>query len=111
MMTTPAGTIYPARVSWSGRGVAGLQAIATAKRLGAQVEAYDTRPVVEEQVKSLGARFVKIDLGETGETQQGYARALSEINWICSGRLLPKYALRQMSSLRQLNYLAAERLA
>lgn len=78
MMTTPAGTIYPARVFVIGAGVAGLQAIATAKRLGARVEAYDTRPVVEEQVKSLGARFVKIGLGKTGETEQGYARALSQ---------------------------------
>ena len=77
MMTTPAGTIFPARVFVLGAGVAGLQAIATAKRLGARVEAYDTRPAVEEQVKSLGARFVKIDLGDTGETKQGYARALS----------------------------------
>ncbi len=77
MMTTPAGTIYPVRVFVIGAGVAGLQAIATAKRLGARVEAYDTRPVVKDQVKSLGARFVKIDLGETGETEQGYARALS----------------------------------
>lgn len=77
MMTTPAGTIFPARVFVLGAGVAGLQSIATAKRLGARVEAYDTRPVVEEQVKSLGARFVKIDVGDIGETKQGYARALS----------------------------------
>ncbi len=78
MMMTPAGTIAPARVFVIGVGVAGLQAIATAKRLGARVEAFDTRPVVEEQVKSLGARFVKIDLGETGQTQDGYAKALTE---------------------------------
>src|SRR5210317_365029 len=78
MMTTPAGTISPARVFIIGVGVAGLQAIATAKRLGARVEAFDTRPVVEEQVKSLGARFVKIDLGETGETKDGYAQALTD---------------------------------
>jgi len=78
MMMTPAGTISPARVFVVGVGVAGLQAIATAKRLGARVEAFDTRPVVEEQVKSLGARFVKIDLGETGQTKDGYARALTE---------------------------------
>lgn len=78
MMSTPAGTIAPARVFVIGVGVAGLQAIATAKRLGARVEAYDTRPVVEEQVQSLGARFVKIDVGETGQTAQGYAKALSE---------------------------------
>ncbi len=78
MMMTPAGTIAPARVFVIGVGVAGLQAIATAKRLGARVEAFDTRPVVEEQVKSLGARFVKIDLGETGQTKDGYANALTE---------------------------------
>jgi NAD(P) transhydrogenase subunit alpha len=78
MMMTPAGTISPARVFVIGCGVAGLQAIATAKRLGALVEAFDTRPVVEEQVKSLGARFVKVDLGETGQTKDGYAKALTE---------------------------------
>jgi len=78
MMTTPAGTIPPARVFVIGAGVAGLQAIATAKRLGAIVEAFDTRPMVEEQVRSLGGRFVKIDIGETGETEQGYAKQLTE---------------------------------
>lgn len=77
MMMTPAGTISPCRVFVIGVGVAGLQAIATAKRLGARVEAFDTRPVVEEQVKSLGAKFVKIDLGDTGQTDQGYANALT----------------------------------
>jgi H+-translocating NAD(P) transhydrogenase subunit alpha len=77
MMMTPAGTIMPARVFVIGAGVAGLQAIATAKRLGARVEAFDTRPVVEEQVKSLGAKFVKIDLGDTGQTAGGYAKALT----------------------------------
>jgi len=77
MMTTPAGTIKPCRVFIIGVGVAGLQAIATARRLGARVEAFDTRPVVEEQVKSLGAKFVKIDLGETGQTKDGYAKALT----------------------------------
>jgi NAD(P) transhydrogenase subunit alpha len=78
MMTTAAGTILPAKVFIIGVGVAGLQAIATAKRLGAKVTAYDTRPVVEEQVKSLGAQFFKIDLGETGQTKDGYAKALTE---------------------------------
>lgn len=78
MMTTAAGTIFPAKVLIIGAGVAGLQAIATAKRLGAQVSAFDTRPEVEEQVRSLGAKFVKIDLGETGSTEQGYAKALTE---------------------------------
>ena len=77
MMMTAAGTLKPAKVFVIGVGVAGLQAIATAKRLGARVEAFDTRPVVEEQVKSLGAKFVKIDLGETDETNQGYATELT----------------------------------
>jgi NAD(P) transhydrogenase subunit alpha len=78
MMMTPAGTIAPSRVFIIGAGVAGLQAIATAKRLGARVDAFDTRPVVEEQVQSLGAKFVKIDLGDTGQTKDGYAKALTE---------------------------------
>ena len=78
MMMTAAGTISPARVLIVGAGVAGLQAVATARRLGARVEAFDTRPEVEEQIKSLGARFVKIDLGETGQTAGGYAKALTE---------------------------------
>jgi len=77
MMMTPAGTIPPSRVFVIGAGVAGLQAIATAKRLGARVEAFDTRPVVAEQVQSLGAKFVQIDLGDTGQTEQGYAKELS----------------------------------
>ena len=77
MMMTAAGTISPSRVFVIGVGVAGLQAIATAKRLGARVEAFDTRPVVEEQVKSLGAKFVQIDIGKTEETDQGYAKELS----------------------------------
>ena len=78
MMMTAAGTISPSRVFIIGVGVAGLQAIATAKRLGARVEAFDTRPVVEEQVKSLGAKFIKIDVGDTGETEQGYAKELTK---------------------------------
>ncbi|MBN1524732.1 MAG: Re/Si-specific NAD(P)(+) transhydrogenase subunit alpha [Spirochaetales bacterium] len=77
MMVTPSGTISPARVFIIGAGVAGLQAIATAKRLGARVEAFDTRPAVEEQVRSLGAKFVKLDLGATGETKDGYAKQLT----------------------------------
>jgi len=78
MFVTAAGTLQPARVFVIGAGVAGLQAIATAKRLGARVEAFDTRPEVEEQVRSVGAKFVKIDLGETGTTQQGYAKSLTD---------------------------------
>ncbi len=77
MMMTPAGTLAPAKVFVIGAGVAGLQAIATAKRLGARVEAFDTRPVVEEQVQSLGARFLKVNLGETGQTGGGYAKELT----------------------------------
>src|SRR5213594_4554470 len=78
LMMTAAGTISPARVFVIGAGVAGLQAIATARRLGARVDAFDTRPVVEEQVKSLGARFVRIDIGQTGETKEGYATPLTD---------------------------------
>ena len=78
MMMTPAGTLSPAKVFVIGAGVAGLQAIATAKRLGARVEAFDTRPVVAEQVQSLGAKFTEIDLGETGQTKDGYAKELTK---------------------------------
>ncbi|WP_100642964.1 NAD(P) transhydrogenase subunit alpha [Alteromonas facilis] len=78
MMMTPSGTIKPAKVFIIGAGVAGLQAIATAKRLGASVTAYDTRDVVAEQVESLGAKFLKIDLGDTGQTKDGYANELTE---------------------------------
>ena len=77
MMMTPAGTLKPAKVFIIGAGVAGLQAIATAKRLGARVTAFDTRPVVAEQVQSLGAKFLEIDLGDTGQTTDGYAQELT----------------------------------
>ena len=77
MMMTPAGTLKPAKVFVIGAGVAGLQAIATAKRLGAQVTAFDTRTEVAEQVKSVGAKFLEIDLGETGSTKDGYAKELT----------------------------------
>ena len=78
MMMTPSGTIKPAKVFIIGAGVAGLQAIATAKRLGANVLAYDTRPVVAEQVESLGGKFLNIDIGKTGQTKDGYAKELSD---------------------------------
>ena len=78
MMTTAAGTIPPARVLVIGAGVAGLQAIATARRLGAVVSGYDVRSAVKEQIESLGAKFVNIDIGAAGEGQGGYARALTE---------------------------------
>lgn len=77
MMMTPAGTLKPATVFIIGAGVAGLQAIATAKRLGAKVIAFDTRAVVAEQVQSLGGKFLEIDLGETGQTKDGYAVELT----------------------------------
>lgn len=77
MLMTAAGTIPPARVLVLGAGVAGLQAIATARRLGAVVEAYDVRPAVKEEVQSLGARFLELEL-ETQEGQGGYAREQSD---------------------------------
>jgi NAD(P) transhydrogenase subunit alpha len=79
MMMTAAGTIAPAKVLVLGAGVAGLQAIATAKRLGAVVEAFDIRPAVKEQVESLGANFVEVpDLDEESETEGGYAKELAD---------------------------------
>lgn len=79
MMMTAAGTIPPARALILGAGVAGLQAIATARRLGAVVEAFDVRPAVKEQVESLGAKFVEVKLDEEEtETKGGYAKELSE---------------------------------
>ncbi|MEB3102124.1 Re/Si-specific NAD(P)(+) transhydrogenase subunit alpha [Ferviditalea candida] len=77
LLMTAAGTIPPAKVLVLGAGVAGLQAIATARRLGAVVEAFDTRPVVREQVESLGASFVTLDV-EAQQTKDGYAQALSD---------------------------------
>ena len=90
MMMTPSGTIAPAKVFIIGVGVAGLQAIATAKRLGAKVEAFDTRPVVEEQVQSLGAKFVKVDLGEMGETADGYAKELTKEQLLLQQKAMEK---------------------
>jgi NAD(P) transhydrogenase subunit alpha len=78
MLMTAAGTIAPARVFVIGAGVAGLQAIATARRLGAIVTAFDVRPAVKEQVESLGAKFLAIELAEGGEGEGGYAKELSE---------------------------------
>jgi NAD(P) transhydrogenase subunit alpha len=77
MLTTAAGTIRPAKVLVLGAGVAGLQAIATARRLGAVVSAYDTRAVVKEQVQSLGAAFLEFDLGADAEGAGGYAKDLT----------------------------------
>jgi NAD(P) transhydrogenase subunit alpha len=78
MLMTAAGTVFAARVLVMGAGVAGLQAIATARRLGAQVWGYDVRPVVKEQVESLGAKFLEFDLGVSdAEDKGGYAKALT----------------------------------
>jgi len=78
LLMTAAGTIKPARVVVMGAGVAGLQAIATAKRLGAVVEVSDVRQAVKEQVESLGGRFIELPLAESGEGQGGYAREMGE---------------------------------
>jgi NAD(P) transhydrogenase subunit alpha len=74
MFTTAAGTIRPGKALILGAGVAGLQAIATSKRLGAKVEAFDVRPAVKEQVESLGAKFVEAELDESAEDEGGYAK-------------------------------------
>ena len=80
MMMTAAGTVAPARIVVMGAGVAGLQAIATARRLGAVVSAFDVRPVAKEQVESLGAKFIEVESAETAdaETAGGYAKEMSE---------------------------------
>lgn len=78
MLMTPAGTIKPSTVLVIGAGVAGLQAIATAKRLGAKVEAFDVRPAAREQVESLGAKFLYMDLDDSAETDSGYAVEMNE---------------------------------
>jgi NAD(P) transhydrogenase subunit alpha len=78
MLMTAAGTVPPAKVLVLGAGVAGLQAIATAKRLGAAVQAFDVRSVVKEQIESLGAKFVKLDLDFDAEAEGGYARQLTD---------------------------------
>ena len=78
LMMTSAGSAKPARLVVLGAGVAGLQAIATARRLGADVHAYDVRPETREQIESLGAKFIDIDVGESGAGEGGYARELSD---------------------------------
>ena len=95
MLMTAAGTVRPARVLVIGAGVAGLQAIATARRIGAVVEAFDTRPVVKEQVQSLGAKFVELDLhGEDAQDAGGYARELSKDHIRREKELIHKRALQ-----------------
>jgi NAD(P) transhydrogenase subunit alpha len=92
LLMTAAGTVTPARVFVIGAGVAGLQAIGTAKRLGAVVEAYDTRPVVREQVESLGAKFADLGLDTAGaEAKTGYAKAQSEEFYAKQQEMMAKY--------------------
>jgi len=92
LLMTAAGTITPARVFIIGAGVAGLQAIGTAKRLGAVVEAYDTRPAVKEQVESLGAKFAELGLAaKDAEDKSGYAKAQSEDFYHKQQEMMSKY--------------------
>ncbi len=93
MLMTAAGTIAPARVLVLGAGVAGLQAIGTARRLGAVVEAFDVRKVVKEQVESLGAKFVEVE-SEDAQTAGGYARELSEEAKRKQGEALARHAAK-----------------
>jgi NAD(P) transhydrogenase subunit alpha len=94
LLMTAAGTVPPAIVLILGAGVAGLQAIATAKRLGAKVEAFDPRPAVIDQVKSLGATFIEMEMPKDAETAGGYAKELSpefiKKEWEAIGARLPK---------------------
>ena len=91
MLMTAAGTVSPARVFVIGAGVAGLQAIATARRLGAVVEAYDVRPAVKDQIQSLGARFVELPIETAGaEDKGGYAKAQDEAFYRRQRELLAK---------------------
>ena len=78
LLMTAAGTIKPAKVVVMGAGVAGLQAVATAKRLGAVVEVSDIRPAVQDQVESLGGRFIELPMAESGEGEGGYAKEMGE---------------------------------
>ncbi len=93
MLMTAAGTVRPAKVLVIGAGVAGLQAIATARRIGAVVEAFDTRPVVKEQVQSLGATFVELDVGsESAQDEGGYAKELSAEHIVREKQLIHEHA-------------------
>jgi NAD(P) transhydrogenase subunit alpha len=91
MMMTPSGTIAPARVFVIGAGVAGLQAIATAKRLGARVYGFDVRPEAKEQILSLGARPVKVDIPPGEQTKDGYAKQLTEEQLLNQQQALAKH--------------------
>jgi H+-translocating NAD(P) transhydrogenase subunit alpha len=95
MLMTAAGTIPPAKVLVLGAGVAGLQAVATARRLGAVVEAFDVRSAVKEQIESLGAKFVELDMGFDAEAEGGYARQLTDEEQEKQRRLLADEIERQ----------------
>jgi NAD(P) transhydrogenase subunit alpha len=95
MLMTAAGTVPPAKVLVLGAGVAGLQAIATARRLGAVVEAFDVRSAVMEQIESLGAKFVELDMGFDAEAEGGYARQLTDEEQDKQRRLLADEIERQ----------------
>ncbi len=95
MLMTAAGTVRPAKVLVIGAGVAGLQVIATARRIGAVVEAFDTRPVVKEQVKSLGASFVELDVGDDeAQDAGGYAKELTDEHMRKEKELIHKHAIQ-----------------
>ena len=91
LLMTAAGTVPPAKVLVLGAGVAGLQAIATARRLGAVVSAFDVRPAVREQVESLGAKFLEVELAEAGESGGGYAKELSQDTQALQRELLAEH--------------------
>jgi len=91
MLMTAAGTVLPARVLVIGAGVAGLQAIATAKRLGAVVEATDTRPAVRGEIESLGAKFVGVETGESAQDARGYAKELSKDFYVKQAELIARH--------------------
>jgi NAD(P) transhydrogenase subunit alpha len=92
LLTTAAGTVRPSTVLVRGAGVAGLMAIAIARKLGAVVEAFDVRPVVKEQVESLGAKFLEVELKEETQTAGGYAKQLSEESQRLTQELIHKHA-------------------
>ena len=94
VMMTAAGTVQAAKVLVMGAGVAGLQAIATARRLGAMVEAFDVRPAAREQVQSLGAKFVEVQSDESGEGSGGYAKEMSEDYKRRQGELVAQHAAK-----------------
>ena len=106
MLMTAAGTISPSRVFIIGAVLRGCRRLQPPKRLGARVEAFDTRPVVEEQVQSLGAKFIKVDMGDTGQTSGGYAKELTSEQLDLQKQAWQNVARVRTLSLQPLNYLA-----